>query len=294
MGFLRMTGISVIHNDRSIDVPRRHLQQVFNRRARGRRGQGALIMELMSPWIRPSAARVLVIDGEPHIHRVLRCALQAACYEVMPARTASDGLSAVKRQTPDAVLLDLGLPDMDGMELLARLRSMTDAPILIISARNREADKIGALDGGADDYLEKPFGIGELLARLRLALRRPHGRQMPAKLEFPDLTIDTHRRLALADGNPVILTPREWTLLLKLAQNAGRVLTHRQLLVSIWGPTHLEDVQYLRVYVGALRQKLGKAGALIATEVGVGYRMAEAITTECRPGRVSQGVHGTP
>jgi two-component system KDP operon response regulator KdpE len=229
--------------------------------------------------------RILVIDDEPQIHRFLRPALRAAGYEVIQALTAADGLLIVKRQMPCAVLLDLELPDMDGHDVLARLRMASDLPILIISARDREADKVGALDGGADDYLEKPFSISELLARLRVALRHRQGTELTQVLEFPGLTVDLQRRMAIAAGVPVSMTPREWGLLLKLAQNAGRVITHRQLLVSIWGPTHAGDLQYLRVYVAALRQKLGAAGALIATEVGIGYRMAERLQTRERAHR---------
>jgi two-component system KDP operon response regulator KdpE len=222
-------------------------------------------------------ARVLVIDDEPQVHRFLRPALQAGGYEVESAETAREGLRLAVSRAPDLILLDLGLPDLDGHEALARLRGVTQVPIIILSAREREADKIAALDQGADDYVEKPFRIGELLARIRTALRHLRARTaVPDIIRLPGLEVDLERRQAhRADGSVLVLSPREWELLVMLARNAGRVLTHRQLLTAIWGPAHVDDVQYLRVYVGQLRQKLGDASGLIATEPGVGYRMAE-------------------
>jgi two-component system KDP operon response regulator KdpE len=221
--------------------------------------------------------RLLVIDDEPQVHRFLRPALEAGGYQVESAETARDGMRLAVSRAPDLILLDLGLPDMDGQEALARLRGMTQVPIIILSAREREADKIAALDQGADDYVEKPFRIGELLARIRTALRHLRARTVVADIiRLPGLEVDLERRQARgADGGVLGLSPREWELLAMLARNAGRVLTHRQLLVAIWGPAHVDDVQYLRVYVGQLRQKLGNASRLIATEPGVGYRMAE-------------------
>ena len=228
---------------------------------------------------------VLVIDGDLQVHRFLHPILRDSGYDVAQAATAWEGLLMFKRQTPDVILLDLELPDLDGRELLARLRVISELPVLIISAINREIDKIEALDAGANDYVEKPFGAGELLARLRVALRSRRDGEFHPNLNFSGLTIDSRRRLALAGEKRIVMTPREWSLLLKLAQNAGRVLTHTQLLVSVWGPARATEIQYLRVYIAALRRKLGRAGDLIRTEVGVGYRMAETLDLRERKGR---------
>ncbi len=223
-------------------------------------------------------ALILVVDDEPQIHRFLRPALEAAGYAVIRADTAAEGLRLAAARAPDAVLLDLGLPDLDGQEALVRLRAFSAVPVVVVSARDREAEKIAALDSGADDYVEKPFSIGELLARIRAALR--HGRAQDGVAEVfraDGVEVDLARRLVHAGGAAVVLSPREYDLLEILARNPGRVLTHRHLLTAVWGPAHGEDVQYLRVYVGHLRQKLGPAGArLIRTEPGVGYRLAEA------------------
>lgn len=219
-------------------------------------------------------ARILVVDDEKQIHRFLAPALQAAGYAVEPAMTAAEGLRLAASRAPDVVLLDLGLPDMDGQEALVQLRRFSDVPVIVLSARDQEAEKIAALDGGADDYVEKPFGLGELLARIRTALRRRLAQDAADQPFCRDgLEIDLLRRQVRADGAAVALSPREFALLALLVRNAGRVLTHRQLLTAVWGAAHADDVQYLRVYVGHLRQKLGPAGArLIATEPGVGYR----------------------
>ena len=220
---------------------------------------------------------ILVVDDEPQIHRFLGPALQAAGYRVLRADTAAEGLRLAASRAPDAVLLDLGLPDLDGQEALARLRAFSSVPVVVVSARDREAEKIAALDAGADDYVEKPFGVGELLARIRAALR--HGRAQEGAEEVfqaEGVEVDLARRTVSADGASVTLSPREYELLALLARNAGRVLTHRHLLTAVWGAAHGEDVQYLRVYVGHLRQKLGPAGArLILTEPGVGYRLLD-------------------
>jgi len=221
-------------------------------------------------------ARILVVDDEPQIHRFLHPALAAAGYAVERADTAADGLRLAASRAPDAVLLDLGLPDLDGQEMLARLRGFSQVPVIVLSARDREAEKIAALDGGADDYVEKPFAVGELLARIRTALRHRRAQEgVPEIVRLPGLEVDLARRQASLDGATLALSPREWALLALLARNAGRVLTHRQLLTAVWGSAHAEDVQYLRVYVGQLRQKLGAAARLIATEPGIGYRLAE-------------------
>jgi two-component system KDP operon response regulator KdpE len=220
--------------------------------------------------------RILVIDDEPQIHRFLGPALDAAGYECVRADTAAEGLREIARKAPDAVVLDLGLPDMDGKDALTKARAFYAGPIIILSARDRETEKIDALDLGADDYVEKPFGVGELLARLRAALRhslRDAGAE--PVVVAGDLTIDLIRRLVTRAAVPIRLSPREYDLLAQLVQGDGKVVTHRQLLTAVWGPAHADDVQYLRVFVGQLRQKIEPDPAspsLILTEAGVGYR----------------------
>lgn len=224
-----------------------------------------------------SATTILVIDDEPQVHRFLRPALQADGYGVERADNAAEGLRQAAARGFAAVLLDLGLPDMDGQDALVRLRAATQAPIIVVSAREREAEKIRALDAGADDYIEKPFAIGELLARLRACLRRElrqDGAAAPWRRDGVEVDL-VYRRVSAA-GAEVALSPREYDLLAFLVRHAGRVVTHRQLLAAVWGEAHVHDVQYLRVYIGHLRQKLGAAGnRLIATESGIGYRFAD-------------------
>jgi two-component system KDP operon response regulator KdpE len=220
---------------------------------------------------------VLVIDDEAQIHRFLRAALEAAGFEPLRADTGAEGLREIARAAPDAVVLDLGLPDMDGKEVLVRAREFYQEPIIILSARDRETEKIEALDSGANDYVEKPFGVGELLARLRAALRqRSHaGEPPPPVVRAGEVVIDVPRRLVTRAGEVAHLSPKEYELLVRLAQNAGKVLQHRDLLLSVWGPAHVEDTQYLRVFIGQLRQKLEADPAspqIILTEPGVGYR----------------------
>lgn len=222
-------------------------------------------------------ARILVIDDERQIHRFLRPTLETADYEVEQADTGAEGLRLAAARSPDAILLDLGLPDIDGQEVLRRLRVFSQVPVIVLSARDRASEKITALDAGADDYIEKPFDVGELLARVRAALRHAVARNgADAVFRNGALEIDLLSREVRVGGACVGLSPREYSLLSLLARNPGRVLTHRQLLTAVWGPAHADDVQYLRVYIGHLRQKLGPAtGALIATEPGVGYRLAQ-------------------
>nr|WP_321985530.1 response regulator [uncultured Lichenicoccus sp.] len=221
---------------------------------------------------------VLVIDDETQIHRFLRPALEAAGYAVAIAATAADGLRLAVQRPPDMVLLDLGLPDMDGKEALVRLRAFSAVPVIVLSARDRETEKIAALDGGADDYVEKPFSLGELLARIRTALRR-RDRDAPTPsadglIEVGPLSLDIPAHRLLVAGEAVTLSPREFQLLALLMRHAGRLVTHRQLLTTVWGPAHADDVQYLRVYIGHLRQKLGAGIApMITTEPGIGYRL---------------------
>lgn len=224
-------------------------------------------------------SRILVVDDEPQIQRFLKPSLTAAGYEVMEAVNGAEALKFVATQAPDLVILDLGLPDMDGKAVIASLRAWSDIPIVILSARDRESEKIAALDLGADDYVEKPFGIGELTARIRTALRHRGRRDaIPSVMDVDDLTIDPIKRLVSREGETVHLTPKEYDLLLLLARHAGRVVTHRTLLTSVWGPAHGEDLHYLRVFIGQLRQKIERDPTqprIVRTEPGVGYRMAE-------------------
>jgi two-component system KDP operon response regulator KdpE len=220
--------------------------------------------------------RILVIDDEPQMHRFLGPALGAAGFEALRADDGAAGLKAIARSSPDAVVLDLGLPDMDGKDLLRAARAFYAGPVLVLSARDREAEKIDSLDLGADDYVQKPFGVGEFLARLRVALRHRLERAgAEPVIQAGELEIDLVKRLVSRAGEPVRLTPKEYELLAKLAEGDGKVLSHRQLLTAIWGPAHVEDLPYLRVLVGQLRQKLEpepSAPRHILTEPGVGYR----------------------
>jgi two-component system KDP operon response regulator KdpE len=220
---------------------------------------------------------ILLIDDERQIHRFLRPMLEASGYAVGQAETGAEALREAASHPPALILLDLGLPDIDGQALLPRLRAITQAPVIVLSARDRPQEKIAALDAGASDFVEKPFDVGELMARIRATLRDLPG-QAPAQtlFRFPNLEVDLDRRLVCAEGAPVALTPREYDVLALLVRHAGRVITHRQLLTAVWGAAHTHDVQYLRVYVGHIRHKLGtQAGALLRTEAGVGYRLAE-------------------
>ncbi|WP_043618834.1 response regulator [Ensifer sp. ZNC0028] len=223
-----------------------------------------------------SVERILVVDDEPQIQRFLKPALSAAGYDVREAMTGAEALKAAATMAPDVVILDLGLPDMDGKEVITNLRGWSQVPIIILSARDRESEKIAALDLGADDYIEKPFGIGELTARIRAALR--HRVQMEGgqtQLSADGVSIDTIKRVVTKDGEPVRLTPKEYDLLVMLAHHAGRVVTHKTLLTSVWGVAHGEDLHYLRVFIGQLRGKIERDPAdpkIIRTEPGVGYR----------------------
>ena len=220
--------------------------------------------------------RILVIDDEPQMHRFLGPALTAAGFEALRADDGQTGLRAIASASPDAVVLDLGLPDMDGKDLLTAARAFYAGPVIVLSARDRESEKIDTLDLGADDYVQKPFGVGEFLARLRVALRHKLERVgAEAVVKAGDLEIDLVRRLVSRDGEPVRLSPKEYELLARLAEGDGRVLTHRQLLTAIWGPAHADDLPYLRVLVGQLRQRIEAEPATprhILTEPGVGYR----------------------
>ncbi len=223
--------------------------------------------------------RALVIDDEPAILRFLKPALEANDYVVTSATTLAEALKRVAGEPPDVVVLDLGLPDGDGKDLIQQVRQWSNVPIVVLSARDREAEKIEALDLGADDFVNKPFGVGELMARLRTALRhRRQGQGESAVVAVGDIEIDSVRRRVTRSGAEVKLTPREFELLACLAKHPGRVLTHRQLLTAVWGPAQAAETQYLRVYVGHLRQKMEQNPddpKIILTELGIGYRLAE-------------------
>jgi two-component system KDP operon response regulator KdpE len=232
--------------------------------------------------------RVLVIDDEAQIHRFLRAALEAAGFEPLRADNGAEGLREIARTAPDAVVLDLGLPDMDGKQVLLRAREFYHEPIIILSARDRETEKIEALDLGANDYVEKPFGVGELLARLRAALRqRSNAAEPPPSIVHASgLTVDFPKRLVTRGPEIVHLSPKEYDLLARLAQNPGKVLQHRDLLLSVWGRAHVEDTQYLRVFIGQLRQKIEadpSSPRIILTEPGIGYRFMDDDTMRVAP-----------
>ena len=223
----------------------------------------------------PARAEVLVIDDEVQIRRLLRVTLEAAGYAVRDAESGQLGLNEVAYRRPDLVILDLGLPDLPGVEVLKRLREWSQVPVLILSVRGAEADKIAALDGGADDYLTKPFATGELLARLRAMQRRAQSAEEPSVLRFGSVEVDFSRRVVEKNGAEVRLTAKEYALLRLLLMHRGKVLTHRQILRDIWGPKAEEQTHYLRVYMAHLRQKLEdepNQPRYFRTESGIGYR----------------------
>jgi len=219
---------------------------------------------------------ILVVDDEPQIRRALRTSLEAHGYEVRTASNGTEAVEAAAEAAPDLVFLDLGLPDLDGTQVIERVRSFSDVPVIVVSVRDRQTDKVEALDAGADDYITKPFAMEELLARLRAALRRTQGPEpLPPVLRYGDVVVDLGRRLVEVGDERVHLTKTEWALLEALATNPGKLLTHQWLLRKVWGPGYAEESHYLRVYVRALRRKLGDEAAapqLILTEPGVGYR----------------------
>ncbi|HEU4670352.1 MAG TPA: response regulator transcription factor [Dyella sp.] len=226
-----------------------------------------------------TAPRVLVIDDEAQIRRFLDIGLRAEGYQVLQAATAEEGLALAATQSPDLVILDIGLPDREGHEVLAELRQWSQVPVLMLSVRDSEAQKVRALDNGANDYVTKPFGIQELMARLRVLLRsRVVATAAPeASPRYDDgrLVVDQLRREVTLDGEPVALTRKEFAVLALLLRHAGRVVSQQQLLREVWGATHLQDTHYLRIVIGRLRQKLGDDPAeprWLKTEPGVGYR----------------------
>ena len=223
---------------------------------------------------------ILIVEDEPQIRHFLRTTLTAEGYRVIEAETGQRGVIEAATHKPDLVMVDLGLPDIDGVEVVKRIRAWSTLPILILSARSAEADKVAALDAGADDYVTKPFGVGELTARLRVALRhaaRGAQQDVGGTLRFGDIEVDLERRLVRAKDRIVHLTPIEFRLLGCLAKHAGMVLTHRHLLREVWGPSYVEQAHYLRIYMKQLRHKLEPDPArprYLLTETGVGYRLA--------------------
>lgn len=224
-------------------------------------------------------AVVVLIEDEPQIRRFLRATLTGQGYRLFEAASGADGLVEVGSRQPDVVIVDLGLPDMDGIEVIRRLREWTAVPIIVLSARGQERDKVAALDAGADDYVSKPFGAGELLARIRVALRHTAGASHEADeaaFRVGELQVDRLRRHVSLGGTEVHLTPTEYKILTALIRHAGKVVTHQQLLREVWGPAHTEQAHYVRIYMAHLRHKLEVEPArprYLLTEPGVGYRL---------------------
>lgn len=221
-------------------------------------------------------ATVLLVEDEPEIRRFLRSALGAEGYRVVESPTGRRGALDAGTQRPDMAIVDLGLPDLDGVDVIRRIREWSPMPIVVLSARTHERSKIDALDAGADDYVTKPFGVGELLARVRAALRHALRKPEGEPLALSGVTVDLQKRRALRDGTEIHLTPIEFRLLTCLARHLGMVVTHRQLLREVWGPSHVEHTHYLRVYMKQLREKLELDPVRprhLLTETGVGYRL---------------------
>ncbi len=226
----------------------------------------------------PAKPRVLIIDDEVQIRRLLRVTLEDGGFDVREAETGNLGLTETAALQPEAVILDLGLPDMDGLDVLRRLREWSQTPVLVLTVRDREPQKIAALDAGADDYLTKPFGGGELLARLRAIMRRVRAPNEPAIVRFGEVELDQPARIVRRAGQEVHLTGKEYSLLRLLVQHRGKVVTHRHILRELWGPNAEENTGYLRVYMLHLRQKLEQDPQLpkhLTTESGIGYRLIE-------------------
>ncbi|TAL02073.1 MAG: response regulator [Rhodospirillaceae bacterium] len=221
--------------------------------------------------------RVLIVDDEPQIRRFLRASLQSHDYVVLEAENGKEAVRACTVQRPDLVILDLGLPDMDGLDVISLLREWSTLPIIVLSIRSDDADKIAALDRGANDYVTKPFSMGELLARMRVALRQGgrEGTETSTVINAGDMSVDLTKRLVTVNGSPVRLSRKEYDLLRILATHPGKVISHQQLLQEVWGHAYVEETQYLRVYIGQLRQKLERdptTPKYLLTEPGVGYR----------------------
>ena len=227
----------------------------------------------------PAPARILVVEDDAPIRRFLRIALGSGGYEVAEAERGRQGIELAATSAPDCVVLDLGLPDMDGKAVIAAIRGWSRVPILVLSVRDQEAEKIAALDAGADDYVTKPFSVGELLARLRALLRGRLDRAAePAEQAIGALAVNLANRTVRVDGREVKLTRKEFDVLALLARHPGRLVAHRQFLTTVWGPAHMDDTHYLRIAIGHIREKLGDDAAdprFIITEPGVGYRLKD-------------------
>ena len=224
-------------------------------------------------------ARILVIDDEPQIRKLLRVSLGAHGYDIAEAKSGQEGVNQTANFKPELVILDLGLPDMDGKEVVRRIREWSEIPIIILSARDQEQEKVDALDAGADDYISKPFGVSELMARMRVSIRRSVHTEGEPILTCGNLTLDVAQRKVTAGMREVKLTPTEYELLKVLIQYPGKVLTHKQLLKAVWGDSYTHDTQYVRVYIGQLRRKIEQNPAqprYIISEPGVGYRLMDS------------------
>ncbi len=226
-----------------------------------------------------SKIRILLIEDDPQIRRFLRATLLTQGYELLEAETGQEGLALAASHVPEIILLDLGLPDMEGIEVIRRLREWSQIPILILSARGQEREKVTNLDAGADDYLTKPFGVGELLARMRALMRRsPPEEEKPRRFEWGGIMVDFEKRRVSRGSEEIHLTPTEYKLLSVLIRHRGKVVTHHQLLKEVWGPSHMEQIPYLRIFILSLRRKLETdpaRPAFLITEPGVGYRIKE-------------------
>jgi two-component system KDP operon response regulator KdpE len=235
-----------------------------------------------------SSATILVVDDEPQIRRVMRTALASHGYTIAEAKTGEEALESFRKEKPDLVLLDVNMPGMGGMEACREIRAHSDVPIIMLTVRNTEKDKVQALDAGADDYVVKPFGIEELLARIRAALRRVMSAEIPPAIVSPELQINFETRKVIVRGKSVRLTPKEFGLLRQLVANAGKPLAHRALLQSVWGPDYGEETEYLRVFVNQLRKKIEpdpRHPRFIRTEPWIGYRFELPAKTPARAPR---------
>ncbi|HEV2385621.1 MAG TPA: response regulator transcription factor [Candidatus Acidoferrales bacterium] len=238
-----------------------------------------------------SGAAILVVDDEPQIRRVMRTTLAAGGYAVREARSGEEALEQVRGKPPDLVLLDVNMPGMDGLETCREIRERSDVPIIMLTVRGGERDKVKALDAGADDYVVKPFGIEELLARIRAALRRSAAAESTPPVDFPDLRIDFESRKIAVKGKPVRLTPKEFELLRQLVANAGKPLSHRRLLQAVWGPDYGEESEYLRVFINQLRKKIEpdpRRPRYIRTEPWVGYRFEPPVASSANRRRAKE------
>jgi two-component system KDP operon response regulator KdpE len=234
-----------------------------------------------------SSAKILVVDDEPQIRRVMRTALAAHGYTILEAHSGEEALEVIRREPPDLVLLDINMPGMGGLNACREIREGSDVPIIMLTVRNTERDKVRALDAGADDYVVKPFGMEELLARIRAALRRASSESLPS-LESPELTIDFERRQVTVRGSQVRLTPKEFELLRQLVANQGKPISHRRLLQAVWGPDYGDQTEYLRVFINQLRKKIEADPGhptYIRTEPWVGYRFELPRAASSRVGK---------